>query len=373
MLGRRTGIIRLAFAILPIITGIFLAYLFLSDFTEFNMPYRVVKPFYYYTAILLTGTVLAVLALKHYDNRLPLKKSSLWNYIRVVLGALWLLDGVLQIQPEMSFGFAPFVLIPALKALPSVLQPLAQPIIFAWASNQSIMDALSAVFQVFLGLGFLTLRSRRGVSAIAFLSFAWAIAIWIFGESFGSPGIGMSILTGFPGAALLYAIASSLLVFDFSQKTEVRILQYSLASVFLISAILQAVPANGYWNSGSIASVTGPWAFIFEPKALSYMLYNVAVTLSNNMVPWNLLLTLSLLATGLSWLFKPKAAAIASTAFSALIWVIGQDFGVLGGYGTDPNTGLVLVLLSTALYFTYREKSVKDSNLPENYGVPLGE
>ncbi len=363
----------IAFYILPIISGLFLAYLFLSDFSEFNMPYRVVKPFYIYTLLLIIVSIAALLAAKHLDSGLPAKKSALWNYLRIVLGSLWLLDGILQIQPEMSFGFAPFVLIPALKSLPGVVQPLAQPIILAWTSNQSLMDAISAVFQVFLGIGFLTMRSRKIVSAIAIFSFAWAIAIWIFGESFGSPGVGMSILTGFPGAALLYAAASIIIAFNFTQKAEISILRYILASLFLVSAILQAVPANGYWNAGSIASVTGPYAFIFEPRALSYILYNIAVTLSNNNVPWNLMLTISLLAIGSLFLFRPKAASIASIFLSALIWVVGQDFGVFGGYGTDPNTGLVLVLLSIAMYFSYRGSVVNDPNLQESYGAPVGQ
>lgn len=346
----------LILSLIFVIPALTLAYLFLSDFSEFNMPYGIVRSFYLYTTILLLYTVLAVLIFRHYDRKHPLKNSSLWNYMRVVLGFLWLLDGILQIQPEMSFGFTPFILVPALQSLPAALHPLSQPLISLWTSSGAMMDALSAVLQIFLGLGFLLLRSRKFVSAFAVLSFLWAISIWVFGEDLGAPGIGMSILTGFPGAALFYAVASLILIFDFSQRTELRILKYSLAAMFMISAIIQAIPANGYWQAGSIASVTGQYAFIYEPRSLSVALYNIAVALSNKLVPWNLILTASLIAVGIAWIMRPRLASAASIALSALIWFIGQDFGIFGGYGTDPNTAFVLFLLSLSVFLTFRAK-----------------
>lgn len=333
-----------------------LIYIFVSDFTEYNMPYSIVYGFYFYTAVLLIISTLIVLMLRVYDRRFPAVDSKLWNYTRIAFGSLWVLDGILQGQPEMSFGYGPFILVPTLQALPALLQPLAQPIIMLWTANASLMNALSAVLQLFLGMAFLTLKSRRTVAPVAAISVVWSIAIWIFAESLGSPGIGMSILTGLPGAALLYAIASTILVVKFNQRNELRIYRYTFAALFIFSAFLQALPANGYWVPGSIAAVAGPYSFIYEPHLLSYAIFSTAVILSHYNSVWNILLVVSLLGLGLTWMVKPRIASFASIPLTAIIWFVGQDFGIFGGYGTDPNTGLVLVLMSLSVYLALRSR-----------------
>ncbi len=353
-------------AAISVIAVITLSYIFLSDFAEYNMPYSIVYRFYFYTALLLISSTLIVFILRFNDRRYPPVDSSLWNYIRIVFGSLWLFDGILQIQPEMSFGFAPFILIPALNALPAPLQPLAHPIILLWTANASLVDALSAVLQIFLGMALLLLRSRRYVAPIAAISFVWSIAIWIFGESLGSPGLGMSILTGFPGAALLYAISSLVLFANISPARELNIIRFTFVALFIISFFLQALPANGYWESGSIAAVTGPYSFIYQPNFLSYIIFNAAEILSHYNFAWNLLLTLVLLSVGVAWIIKPRAASFASIFLTAIIWFVGQDFGIFGGYGTDPNTGLVMLLMSASVYLTMR--SGKEQNMKKTAG-----
>ena len=348
--------------IISLVLSSVLIFLFLADVSEFSMPIMMVRTFYLYTILLLVYTIPVIFIIRHFDRKLHPAESGLWNYVRIFLGGLWLLDGILQIQPEMSFGFAPFVLIPTLQALPAGIQSFIHPIIMVWTTSGSLMDAVSGVIQIFLGLSFLTLKSRKYVSVIAAISFLWAISIWIMGEDFGAPGIGMSILTGFPGAALLYAISSLVLVFNFRQITQIRILKYTLALVFIVSAIIQAIPANGYWINSTIASVTGSYTIIYEPRILSLFLYDVAVFLSANIVPWNLILVFVMGSTGAIWLFRPGLASKVTIVVSAVIWIIGQDFGILGGYGTDPNTAFVLLLMSLAMYLHYRkypEKTLK--------------
>lgn len=357
----------LAAAAISLIAVLTLSYIFLSDFKEYNMPYSIVYRFYLYTAILLISSTLLVLILRLNDRRHPSVESNLWNYIRIVLGSLWLFDGILQIQPEMSFGFAPFILIPALNALPAPFQLLAHPIIVLWTINAGLVDALSAVLQIFLGMAFLLLKSRRYVRPIAAISFVWSIAIWIFGESLGSPGLGMSILTGFPGAALLYAISSLLLFANLSKVRELNIIRFTFAALFIISSFLQTLPANGYWEPGSLAAVTGPYSFIYQPNLLSYLIFNAAEILSHYNFAWNLLLTLALLLLGVAWIIKPRIASFASIFLAAIIWFMGQDFGIFGGYGTDPNTGLVLFLMSASVYLTLRswkERNIKGLAAP---------
>jgi hypothetical protein len=61
---------------------------------------------------------------------------------------------------------------------------------------------------------------------------------------------------------------------------------------------------------------------------------------------WNALLTGGLATFALLWMVWPKHRWVwfATLAWVFLGWWLGQDFGVLGGMGTDPNSGVILLL-----------------------------
>jgi hypothetical protein len=65
----------------------------------------------------------------------------------------------------------------------------------------------------------------------------------------------------------------------------------------------------------------------------------------------------AIIAVGI--LFAPAArmALILATVVGLAIWVIGENFGgILTGQGTDPNSGLLLILLIAA-YWPLRARS----------------
>jgi hypothetical protein len=58
---------------------------------------------------------------------------------------------------------------------------------------------------------------------------------------------------------------------------------------------------------------------------------------------------------GVFWPATTRAALLLSVIVAVAIWVAGENFGgILTGQGTDPSTGLVLVLLAAAFWPRHR-------------------
>jgi hypothetical protein len=125
---------------------------------------------------------------------------------QVILGLIWLIDGILQFQPYM-FGkkFITGVILPNADGQPGIV---ATPI--TWVAHLiephvALFNGFAATLQILIGLG---LIYRRTVKPALLISFAWALGVWFTGEGLGGFFNGTaSPLTGAPGAALLYVIA----------------------------------------------------------------------------------------------------------------------------------------------------------------------
>jgi len=181
---------------------------------------------------------------------------------QVVLGLLWLMDGLLQFQPYM-FGktFITGVLLPNAVGQPGII---ASPI--TWIANLIephvvIFNAFAATLQVLIGLGLLY---RRTVKPALLASFGWAIGIWFTGEGLGMIFTGgANPLTGAPGAALLYILAGVICWPRAERSPErtarARIKAYGLlgehrtrlawTALWLGSAVLWLLPANSSANA----------------------------------------------------------------------------------------------------------------------------
>ena len=134
------------------------------------------------------------------------------HLLHLALATVWLLDGVLQLQPFMftagSHGFSGM-----LGGL-AVGNPHAVAQTITW--NASIIDhhavatnAAFAFIQILLGFGIAwrpTLKVALGASVV------WSLGVWWFGEGLGGVlhGAGTPIGGG-PGAVLFYALLAVLL------------------------------------------------------------------------------------------------------------------------------------------------------------------
>ena len=129
--------------------------------------------------------------------------------LQLALGALWLLDGMLQFQPSMfGHGFAQ-LLAGSAQGNPAVV---ARPITWSAGLIGHHVAALNAIFaasQLLLGLG---IAWRPAVKLALTASVAWSLAVWWLGEGLGGVLAGTaSPVDGAPGAVLLYGLLAVLL------------------------------------------------------------------------------------------------------------------------------------------------------------------
>ncbi len=124
-----------------------------------------------------------------------------------ILGVLWLIDGLLQLQPQMfTMNMVNGVMKPMLQGQPGLVEPSLQFIVNQTTLHLIEVNLLITFVQVLLGLGFLFL-SDRWVGELVIASMVWAFIVWFGGEGMSMLFTGTaSILSGAPGAVLLYPL-----------------------------------------------------------------------------------------------------------------------------------------------------------------------
>ena len=281
------------------------------------------------------------------------------RHVQLALGALWLLDGALQLQPFMfTPAFVARILAPVAQGQPAPIGQSITAMAHFVAPHVALWNLAFALIQVALGLGFLW---KRTVRPTIVASVAWSLLVWWFAEGFG--GLltgGATPVTGAPGAVLLYAlIAVVAWPRSGGQPTATSAAAGGLlgdrgtraiwAVVWATGAVLVLLPPNR--APGAIASTIAA-AAAGEPSWLRGVQLPVAHLLSGQGLALAAGLSALQLAIGLGALFGRTGnlavgmGALLATAF----WVLGQSLGgILTSTGTDPNTGPLLVLLGAAL------------------------
>ena len=124
-----------------------------------------------------------------------------------ILGVLWLIDGIIQLFPQMwTMNMVNGIMKPMLNGQPGLFQPSLQFIVTQTTLHLFEVNLLISVVQICLGLGFLFL-SDRWVKWLVFASIVWAFIVWYGGEGMNMLFTGTaSVLTGAPGAVLLYPL-----------------------------------------------------------------------------------------------------------------------------------------------------------------------
>jgi cytochrome oxidase Cu insertion factor (SCO1/SenC/PrrC family) len=284
--------------------------------------------------------------------------------LRVGFGLLWIFDGILQAQPKMAGGLATQVIQPTAAASPGWVQHLVNWGGTAWSYHPIQAGAASVWIQVGIG-GWLIVSSRGSWSRLAgAASVAWGLIVWVFGESFG--GIfapGLSWLTGAPGAVLLYVVAGALIALPEGAWRSPRLGRLLLAGVGLFfagMAVLQAWPGRGFWQGtadgkpGTLSGMVQTMSSTPQPRFLSSLLSGFGSFTARHGFAVNLVVVIVLAALGAIFLTGRarlvRYAVWAGIVFCLADWVLVQDFGFLGGLGTDPNSMIPLVLLFSAGY-----------------------
>ncbi|MCL5732215.1 MAG: hypothetical protein M1285_02335 [Candidatus Thermoplasmatota archaeon] len=335
--------------IFAVLAALILAVIFIQDFRFFVMPESFVVKLYIYSSLGLVIAIAFTIAAGRIKEASMAQEKGVFHYIRIFLGFLWVIDGILQIQPEMSFGFVSFVINPAVSQSPALIGQTLRPAIELWLSHPVFLDALSGVAQIFIGMGVLAYRSGRRLRIFLWISLLWSLYLWILGEAFGGIFVkGASYLTGFPGSALIYAVISIFLISYPDTGTLKRDIAVFMAGLFTISTVLQAIPQYGFWKAENLFNIPSSLVINQQPMILSEWLRAISLSFYYNHLVWNLAFVVTMAAISILWILRPRISALLTIMFSMFVWFVGQDFGVLGGYGTDPNTALPVILLAFA-------------------------
>ena len=277
--------------------------------------------------------------------------------LQLVLAGIWLLDGVLQFQAFMfSKGFAR-MLVATAPGNPAVI---ADPINWSAkiiADRPTATNAIFALIQVAIGLG-IAWRPARKLALGA--SVVWALAVWWLGEGLGGVLNGAaSPVNGAPGAVIIYALLAVLLwpgVADraapfvagrFTGANVARalwlVLWGSLAYMALLPAT-RAPKARGGMVSGMAAGQPGWLASLDNHLGAFGNSHGPAVAVV-------LAVVLTLVAVSVC-LPRPAARAgiVLAIVTAAFIWAAEGLGGILTRGGTDPNSGLLLVLLALTFW-----------------------
>ena len=281
--------------------------------------------------------------------------------LQSALGAIWLLDGALQLQPYMfTKGFVTGVLVPSAAGNIGFVSHPALSIAHAMVPDVATWNALFATIQLLLGIGIIAGALTRRAPLLRLVlagSFAWAAAVWWLGEGLGGVLTGASPLSGAPGAVALYVVIG-LLVWPGDEMSAPllasRFARGAWAALWALSAFLLLEPANQ--RRDAVSSVISS-ASAGEPAALHSVLMHTSDALKGT-GPWlDSLLALVMLAIGTAVALRvlPRAALVISIVVAVGIWVFGEAFGgILTGQGTDPNSGPLWVLLALCMWVGLR-------------------
>jgi hypothetical protein len=281
--------------------------------------------------------------------------TSRRQHVTWALGGLWLLDGLLQLQPSMfTSDFPKEILQPAGEGSPGwVSAPVA------WSSalvehHLVVLNALFALTQLALGIGIIARRTRK---AALLASIGWAALVWWLGEGFGAMFAGpVSPLMGLPGAVALYALMAvfawpvegslgrSVAAASPLHPVGAAVVWMSLWGLFAVETLMpdnrtpsglhDLVAGMAGGEPGWVQSVNRLGAGVLDGHGAAA---SVALAVVFAVV------AVGVLAPGR--LSKP--ALVAAVALAVVIWVVGQDFGELAtGHATDPNSGPLLALLA---------------------------
>jgi hypothetical protein len=267
--------------------------------------------------------------------------------IMLVLGFLWILDGVLQLQPAMfTQELSTSVLAANLVGQPIAMTKIINFGIQSFSVNPFLANLGSALVQIFIGLLLVLPFNRRIIKVFGLhLSIVWALVVWILGEGAGNMFTGnASFYTGAPGSVLLYLILAVFLLYP--AKFTLRRLPSVAGGLLLVGAALQLFPI--FWSEAGVQSMfaltsSDPNGLVASPAQ------SIAALASNAPFVSNAIMISLLGGFGMLLLVRPsRVIALSAAIFLTAVWWIMQDFGGLltfpNAMATDPNSGPLFLL-----------------------------
>jgi len=299
--------------------------------------------------------------------------------LQLALAAIWLLDAVLQYQSFMfTTGFSQ-MLAGTASGNPGVI---ASPI--TWDArlvghHLVLVNTIFATIQLLLGLG-IAWRPTLRVALAA--SIAWSLGVWWFGEGLGGVLNGAaSPLNGAPGAVIIYALLAVLLwpsdryaataPFPAARAVGAPVARALWLVLWGCLAYFALVPANRAPQAlhDMIAGMADG-----QPGWLAALDNHAASLLAHHGLAASIVLAIALVVIAVG-VYLPRPAARATVVLAivvaALIWVFGEAFGaILAGGATDPNSGLLLILLALSYWPSRAVATAPEATAPAATGQP---
>lgn len=281
--------------------------------------------------------------------------------LRLVLGLLWLIDGLLKLQPQLAQrGEEAYFFAMTAMSTPGPVARVIIRMMHVFVEHRTVWLLLGAV-EILIGAGLIIERTSRWALAV---SAVWALSVWVVGEGFAGLAQGTtSLITGFPGAALLDVLLALLLWPHNSPRRE-----RSVAGRGLLGDLGGRWAWGLLWGAAAgyqlyqVRPVVGPStieATLFlnsqeERGPLRTLDLAVLHTLTRrNLFIAAIFLTAVFVLIGYAVLvdFLRRAALLAGAGLALVFWVVGQSVGgLLSGSATDVGTGPLWVLLVLVLW-----------------------
>jgi hypothetical protein len=273
---------------------------------------------------------------------------------QLVLAGIWLVDALLQYQSFMfTKAFGQMLAASAPGNPPVIARPVTWDATLV-EHHLVLVNSLFATIQLLLGLG---IAFRPTVRLALAASVAWALGVWWFGEGLGGILNGAaSPVNGAPGAVILYALLAVLLwpadrdlaaPFAAGRAVGAQVAKALWLVLWLSLAYFALTPANRAPQAlnGMIAGMESG-----QPGWLAAIDRGAASVVARQGLAASIVLAVALavIAVGV-YLPSPaaKATLVLAVVVAAVIWVVGENFGmILAGGATDPNSGPLLALLA---------------------------
>ena len=298
--------------------------------------------------------------------------------LQLGLAGIWLLDALLQYQAFMfSTGFSQMIGGTAAGNPGVVASPITWDATLV-AHHAVLVNSIFATIQLLLAIG---IAWRPTVRPALAASIAWALGVWWFGE-----GLGMvltssaSPVNGAPGAVIIYALLAVLLwpadragrpaPFTAARAIGAPVARALWLVLWLSLAYFALLPGNRAPQAlnGMIAGMESG-----EPGWLAALDRGAASLLAHQGLAASIVLAIALVIIAVGVYLPPpatRATLVLAIVVAAVIWVFGQAFGtILTGGGTDPNSGLLLILLALT-YWPVRAAVTTPARPPRPRALP---
>jgi hypothetical protein len=283
--------------------------------------------------------------------------------LQLTLAVLWLFDGVLQCQPFMfTHSFADTVLRTSGDGQPAFVASPVHLAASVVAAHPLPWNVAFAAVQLAIGAALIWRRTARAALAASIL---WSIGVWWLGEGLGGLFSGHAmLLTGAPGAVLLYAVVAVAAwpKRDVGSGEPPRMVATTgWVVVWVLGALLQALPGQN--TPADLADALGPDSP--APGWLTGAGHALARTVSHGYAPLVVLGVLqALIGAGAAVRHRVlrRSALLAGVALAVAFWLFGQGLGELTtGTSTDPNSAPLLVVLAAAAWGAVRMRRGSES------------